>query len=141
MNSTLAYGNETFKEKERAYLGSAKLALHKIEFVDNPANSARPLDPKNVNRLMSIFELEGCFRLEKRNRVPVLLSEENFARAKTSGKTFAKPGDPDWLLLDTSVKCLHGRHRIAAANQVLGPGEKWWVVDIYREGSYKTPQA
>ena len=33
-----------------------------------------------------------------------------------------------------AIKCVHGKHRIAAAKEVLLVGNKWWVVDLYAEG-------
>ena len=36
---------------------------------------------------------------------------------------------------DYSLRCLHGKHRIAAAKKFLYlPADKWWVVDLYSDG-------
>jgi hypothetical protein len=38
------------------------------------------------------------------------------------------------LLRNIQLKCLHGQHSILAAAEYLPPGDRWWQVDIYREG-------
>ncbi|PWW72046.1 hypothetical protein C7212DRAFT_38371, partial [Tuber magnatum] len=37
-------------------------------------------------------------------------------------------------------ECLHGQHRILAANQYLEPDSRWWEVDLYDKGKSPTLQ-
>ncbi|KAL8673857.1 MAG: hypothetical protein Q9168_001722 [Polycauliona sp. 1 TL-2023] len=72
-------GGNIFYEKHKAYLGAIKYPLRYLE-EENAMINPRQTDPKNINRLLNIFKLEGCYRLEPRNRVPVLISQAQYER-------------------------------------------------------------
>ena len=131
----------TLQDKEQNYLGSAKVPLHKIEFQDddNAANLARPLDRKNVLRLISIFKLEGCRRLEDSNRVTAILDAETLRSAHARGSSPSRSGEPPRIYPELPIECLHGRHRIAAASSFLKLDDKWWTVDFYSKGASSLP--
>jgi hypothetical protein len=100
------------------------------------------IDEKNVARLQEIYRLEGCKRDNPENNVPVLVAENVLsATLHHSGLTVEdlhKVGQPPQLNLagSTKLKCLHGRHRLEAAQRYLKRTEnKWWIVDIFIDGN------
>ncbi len=67
------------RKKEFVYCDSIKMSLHSLKH-EEPKQSSRQLDLKNVNRLINIFKLEECQRLEINNHVSTLVSKKAFAR-------------------------------------------------------------
>ena len=130
-----------FVEKRSKFRGSAKVQLKHLYFEsDKESDSASFLDHKNVARLVQIFKLEGCNRLDLEHRVPVIIDEELLQRSLhqtgvASGDLLKRHIPPDLTFpASTSLRCLHGRHRIAAARDFLELGHKWWTVDFYSDG-------
>ena len=134
---------EKFAAKQSRFHGSAK--IHIKHFVFRQINSQLPtdltLDPRNIERLTRIFKLEGCLRLDLEHHVPAVISDESLANSlRQSGVRVGdlrKRGSPPMLALpeNFNLVCLHGKHRIAAAKKILLPGNKWWTVDLYSDGS------
>ncbi|CAL8575817.1 hypothetical protein XPA_001720 [Xanthoria parietina] len=130
-------GAGVFYEKQKAYLGSIKYPLSYLE-EESAAVNPRQTDPKNIQRLLNIFRLEGCCRLEPRNRVPVLISEPQYERLinqlPDKGVQLrdcnVEPPETTWA---EKLVCLHGKHRLEAARHYLGSGQKWWIIDLYRD--------
>jgi len=133
-------------ERNRAYKGRAKVQIRWLSFEDDLVLETRPLDPKNVARLVKIFELEGCFRREPEHYVPALIRPEALNAALTqanhdAGKLFAVTEEPVSLELSSPLICLHGRHRLEAAKLQLEAADKWWVVDFYLDGLFSMTSA
>jgi hypothetical protein len=120
-----------------SYRGSAKVLLS--SFYHPPTNEQpRALDRKNVNRLKTIFREQGFRRKDPHNHVPVLLGEEALRLALQRSNVQEKdlinhPADtPPLLELEThSLRYLHGRHRLMAAEDLLVQKDRWWIADIY----------
>ncbi|PWW77220.1 hypothetical protein C7212DRAFT_181748, partial [Tuber magnatum] len=78
---------------------------------------------------------------EREHRIPVIIELGVLATAlETSGvdaETLigSRDGPPVLHLPDSSLECLHGQHRILAANRYLGSDSRWWVVDRYDKGN------
>ncbi|KAK0247123.1 hypothetical protein LTR29_017846 [Friedmanniomyces endolithicus] len=91
------------------------------------APGVRDFDKANVDRLVNIFRLEGCQRDDPPHFVPGLIARESL------GPEWQQLLEPQRLSLPTSVvlRCLHGKHRILAAREVLPPHEQWWNVALY----------
>ncbi len=139
--------NRRFAERREHFRGSAKVHLRYLHFEQfeqqiNVPSQAVFLDQKNIARLEKIFDIEGCLRLDPEHRIPVLiddgdlkasLHQANLASAElfTSNIPPALPFPENYRLI-----CLHGRHRIAAAQNFLLAGDKWWTVDFYSESRY-----
>jgi len=124
-----------FGERQSKFRGSAKIKLKHLQF-----DSSAFVDPKNVTRLTQIFELEGCHRLDVEHHVPAIIKEHllqsSVALSNITAPDLMKNRVPPDLRLPTEVKleCLHGKHRIAAAQKFLYlPGDKWWTVDLYSD--------
>ena len=134
--------SQRFVQKQRSFRGKAKVRITKLKF-DDERISCQPLRPDNVSRLVKIFSLEGCFRLDPEHHVPCLISEHilntSLHNSGLNPEDLLEPGEPPSLNLgEHSLLCLHGRHRIEAAKQFLEPFEEWWIVDLYEESMPST---
>ena len=134
-------------EKRQANLqsnfqGTAKVLLRHLSFPSQQENRAGDLhlNHRNIARLVQIFNIEGCHRLDPANHIPVLIDEDSLQQSLVqSGLTkvdLLKKHTPPLLRLEETavLDCLHGRHRIAAAHEFLLPVDKWWAVDLYFDG-------
>jgi hypothetical protein len=125
-------------EGREKYQGTAQIRLEVLHF---PQNEPRELDQKNLERLKGYFEKGQIDRVE-RNHVPAVIDQSQLSEvlrdSKVSAKTLLNNTDPHPVLkfpVGSELHCLHGRHRIEAARQVLEPRESWWTVDLYLAGT------
>jgi len=125
-------------EKRVKYKGTARI---KLEWLHFRWNEPRELDSKNVERLKSNFRRD-CRRLDIHNHIPALINQQDLNAATQASEVSAQSllsnpqgGYPE-LNFPTGyqLECLHGRHRIQAAKEVLPCGDKWWTVDLYLAG-------
>ena len=118
-------------EKNKAFCGAFRIALCKLDQEDVEANP-RQLDRKNVQRLINVFALEGCFRLEPDNYVAALLPHSLLTRVPRIS-TVPANGDVMPPIFDPPepLQCIHGKHRIEAAKEYFALEGKWWVVNVY----------
>ena len=127
------------RERRRAYLGTARVRLEALHF---RREGLREPDQRHVDYLKGCFRDTGCRPLEKQNHISAVIGNDHLDGAiQASQLTRAdllsnQPQGYAELVLPPGlqVECLHGRHRILAASEVLNPADKWWVVDLYRTG-------
>ncbi|KAL2048962.1 hypothetical protein ABVK25_010815 [Lepraria finkii] len=128
--------SESFVEKQSNFRGSAKIHLRHLNYDSDTSF----LDPKNVARLVQIFELEGCLRLDLEHHIPAVIGNDVLQHSlNASGvnrNDLFTPGIPPTLDFPAQVAltCLHGKHLIAAAQEFVEPLDKWWTVDLYSDG-------
>lgn len=124
-------------ERQLKYQGTAKVNLDQISL--QPLSS-REIDHKNVERLHEIFGKDGCNRLDLRNHVTAVVSMQHLQRAcHAMGLTLEELKSrqqqyPRLAFRGRQVKCLHGQHRLQAAEDFLFPSDRWWTVDLYLDG-------
>lgn len=125
------------------FQGTAKIYLRHLKFACDKQNVAGNLhlDAKNVSRLLQIYHIEGCHRLDPANHIPALIGPDILKRclirSGVSKVDLLRRHTPPFLELEDDIVLvyLHGRHRIAAALDYLLPLDKWWTVDLYSEGT------
>ena len=84
----------------------------------------------NLIRLRGILE-QSCLRFQVGHRVPDILSQSLLnnclRRSHLNRENLLSADNPPKIQLPsgTYIQCLHGQHRIAAALQVLSPGDNW----------------
>jgi hypothetical protein len=134
-------------QKAKSFAGIARIHLEQLSFDTALRREHRTLSEKAVTRLQSVFDLEGCRRLEEDNYVEGLISREclesAITQAGTNLESFKKssnrpPHDVDDVLcleINRSIQCLNGMHRIFAARRHLDNNDRWWVVKLYIEES------
>ena len=150
MSSTIEDQTRRLEEKHSSFRGSAKIHLRHLQFNELEQRMLRGdfhLDQKNVARLNKIFEIQDCLRLESDHHVPAMISEKLLqlsirASGLSNGGELLDRRIPPTLQLPptTSLQCLHGRHRIAAARNFLLPDDKWWIVNLYSDRQYPSSQ-
>ena len=125
------------KSRDSSFKGSSILNISSFR---PPVKYHREFNRWNVERLKRIFRQEGPQRCNHENRIPVLLSKEEFMGAlrlsnlRESDLTTHKLEEMRVLEAPKhSIRYLHGHHRLAAAKEFLAPSEQWWGVDIYLE--------
>ena len=115
----------TYLNQSRAFCGFIKCPIRRLRYKSITIDP-RQLDLKNVARILGVFNLEGCRRLELQNHIPALISQTvlNALLKRVPGGRLEDevpiPVDPKH-----DFKCLHGRHRIEAAKQYLYLDDKW----------------
>ena len=132
-------GTEKFIEKRGQFYSSAKVHLRHLHF--DTSNEASTLDPKNVDRLIQVFKLEGDLRLELEHRVPALIELNTLStscRQSHVNRDQLYLPDPPKLEFPEgfSLLCLNGKHRIEATRKTLLPVDRWWTVDLYSDGGF-----
>ncbi|KAL8788265.1 MAG: hypothetical protein Q9213_001785 [Squamulea squamosa] len=135
-NGASSTDEKLLQERFRAYQGSIGCPLRKLRFESQPKNP-RQLDAKNIDRILTVFELQGCLRLEPENHIPALVSPATLSaivKELPEGQRVLVPSvDKPPILSDIpcDLVCLNGQHRVEAAKRFLGAGDKWWIVDLY----------
>lgn len=123
------------------YRGTARIGLEVLHFT---WNEPREPNEKSLKKLKRCFEKGQCDRLT-RNHIPAVISQSQLDDTLRASNVPAER-----LLINTDphpelkfpagyqLRCLHGRHRVLAAQEVLPPQERWWTVDIYLEGRHNS---
>ena len=120
-----------YRKKRQAFRGCIKCPLELLQHEDVGVDP-RELDAKNVTRLVEIFKLEGCRRLEVEHHIPASISRDEFGGLNRQvGGRIKENSEPLPVKPSRNLTYLHGKHRIGAARQYLHPDDKWWVVDLY----------
>ncbi|KAL5350969.1 hypothetical protein ACLOAV_004542 [Pseudogymnoascus australis] len=135
----LASLEQQFVESKTLHLkGKARVRLSQLSF----PNPIRPIDPKLVKVLKRNFKGEGCLQQDSAFSLPAIIDDNSLTLALRELGISADRFKADSILSpakfelphNIQVACLHGQHRVAAAKQLLGSGNKWWLVDIYGQG-------
>ncbi len=119
-------------EKKIDFLGTARVAIGWLHFADGFINL------KHVQKLQTIFR-KDCQRIDVHNHVPAVIDPQHLARAlrevNISANVLPKIVVKDIPILEFwpgfQLECLHGKHRIKAAKDVLSSSDAWWIVDFY----------
>lgn len=126
-------------EWRRTYLGTFKVNLDQIEFVPP---LPRNLDYKNMERLRQEFQKGRCRRLDAENHIPAIVARHNLnevlGHAGILQTSFVIHSPVRYPLLNFGpgeLRGLHGRHRIQAASELLPNIDRWWMVDLYLDGT------
>lgn len=125
-------------ERRLKYQGTAKISL---DHISRHPSATKQLNPRNIERLCEIFREDGCHRFDIQNHITAVVSRRHLKRARraaqiTADDLLTKPPEKNPVLCFSpgQVHCLHGLHRLKAAEKILAPSERWWTVDIYLDG-------
>lgn len=117
------------EEREKAYLETAFIAVKDLDFP-----YSRQLDTAHVEYLRDKLERETIRPSE--HMIPAVVRMEEYSTFK-----YEQPVDGSTPTLicpaGMQVRCLHGRHRVAAARK-LQRQNHWdgrWVIEIYDQAS------
>lgn len=136
-------GTEALSAREESILhdklanfkGTARIAIKHLAF----PHPSRQIDRKIIDQLLRDFEGEGCRPEEPDHRIPAIVDdlvlEAALEKIPMSVNAFkANSSNAPILHLDqATLECLHGQHRVLAA-QEHNPTNRWWMVDLYGDG-------
>ncbi|CBF84447.1 predicted protein [Aspergillus nidulans FGSC A4] len=87
--------NELTAQRLQCYQGCAIVRLQNLEFETNPLHGSLDFDERKVERLLTIFEIEGCGNLAPEHRVAALINRGTLSKAiSQSGITWESLLDP-----------------------------------------------
>ena len=146
MTNILKKQIKRLEEKQSSFRDFVKIHLKHIRFNDLNERKVETdfhLNTKNVARLVKIFEIQECLRLNIEHYISTIIDEQIL---QDSIKTFELKSSEDLLnrrisfMLQLSstlnLHCLHNKHRIAVAKKFLFLDDKWWVVNFYSNPQY-----
>lgn len=119
-------------DRERTLLGTFRMRLDSILL---PALSNREI--RHAERLADIFKVQGCFRLDPRNKVEATIDRRTWGNVSSRGLIGPQHHriPPELHLgLDEAVSCFSGKCRLTAARCTLDGNDRWWPVTLYRKG-------
>lgn len=122
------------------YRGTARIGLEILHF---PWSEPREPNQKSLEKLKKCFEKGQCDRLTQ-NHIPAVIDQSQLddvldASQVSAARLLTNTDSPRPELrfpAGYQLRCLHGRHRVLAAREVLPPQERWWTVDIYLAGMH-----
>jgi hypothetical protein len=129
-----------FTAKVAAQYGIARVALDHVWF-DETSDATRMADPDNVVRLLGIFRVGKCDRLEPDHYMSAVISDgllhQVLERANLPVESL-RSAEPPFLPLQGEERLVgvDGLHRYKAAVQYFSefpPEDRWWVVKLYDE--------
>lgn len=132
----IALEQKISEDKSAKYMGTAEIFIKHLEF----PHPCRKIDWKIVDQLVRDFDGEGCIRDQPVNRIPAVISnsilQEGLQKLAISAEAFRATSKDKPVKLplseDVKLECLHGQHRILAAEEFYNNiFDRWWIVDLY----------
>ncbi|ELR06575.1 hypothetical protein GMDG_08048, partial [Pseudogymnoascus destructans 20631-21] len=136
----LASLEQQFVESKTLHLkGKARVRLSQLSF----PNPIRPIDPNLVKVLKRTFKSEGCLQQDSTFSLPAIIDDNSLTLALEGLGVGADRFKADSILSpakfelphNIQLACLHGQHRVAAAEKLLGSGNKWWLDSTTKHNS------
>jgi hypothetical protein len=123
------------------FLGVARVPISCLDFSRAGLAGHRELKDSNVQRLLQIFNIEGCDRAEEKHFVKGYLATSGLQEPLPLFKPdqFTNHDSTSIPLLEHTVICCEGLHRIRAAARFFESTDEWWVVKLYSEAGMVIP--
>lgn len=124
--------------RSKRFIGVVRANFSSLEFV-----GGRQIDPKVVDELKRTFEKNKVRRYKSDNYIRALITVPELRKAlRTTGlsqqalQTTAKNGSLSFLIPapGQKLRCVEGKHRIAAAKGILPPEDHWWTIKLLQLG-------
>lgn len=117
-----------------AFAGFARVELSQLvyegqklcEYVNKQPSSVR----KRVNKLVKVFEHEGCIR-EERHAIHIIISQDELEDQQFPKELPVKVAQLPRL--QSKAACIHGIHRALAGCEHLAPNDQWWIARVFTE--------
>jgi hypothetical protein len=118
-------------------IGFVKIDISSLVFT-----SGRELDNRIVNKLIRVFHRSkyGCDRVDERNYVPAIITSQDLSQLASRHQSLSRDLELSLSNVDVRpmlqvenevIQCLHGKHRIKAAEQFLLANDRWWTTKLY----------
>lgn len=121
-----AFEEQVSKDIALNFKGTARVRFANLVFPD----PVRLPSPKDVERLEREFAGSGCLQ----DHTLKCELERLGITAKVFKDTAYRHPPELQLPIGTTLYSLNGQHRILAGAAFLRLSERWWTVDLYREG-------
>jgi hypothetical protein len=128
------------RDKVAKYKGTAQVPFENLSF----PHPYRQIDRRIIERLKRDFEGEGCIKTT--NRIPAVIDDATLSaelqKLDVESDDFragSSENPPLFALGSAKLECLHGQHRILAADEFLDRSKRWWVVDLFDTGQSTSP--
>ncbi|KAI0534967.1 hypothetical protein GGR58DRAFT_504754 [Xylaria digitata] len=126
-----------YQDRGASFRGTARIRFAHLHF-----GSLCPREPnkKVTEYLKGKFSNEGCLRLEPKNHILAIISQETLEAAIRAFPNVSQDSllenrgekPPELTFPDSvTIECLQGLHRIAAGKEFLPRRDWWWTVDLY----------
>jgi hypothetical protein len=141
-NQVEAIEKKLYEDRGSSYRGTARIRFAHLQFGDL---CPRYPNEKITTHLKEKFSNEGCLRLEAKNHIPAIISQEILDVAIRASRNVSQESlienrkkQPPELRIpeNVNIECLQGLHRVAAAKLVLPRRDWWWTVDLYLDGMF-----
>ena len=122
--------------RERVFLGTFRVRLDNISL---PALTNHEI--RHAKRLEDIFKVQGCFRLDPRNRAEATIDSPTWEVVSNRGlmEPQRRRVPPELHIgMNESVMCFSGKCRLTAAKGILEGVNRWWPVILYRRGERRS---
>lgn len=108
------------------FRGYARLNLASIQLpTDEDVHEA------DVKRLIKNFESRGCLQHDPAYAISVLVDGDSLAAATDSETHLTSSGPTSFTRFNIQAICLHGKHRIVAAQLALQDSDRWWTARLF----------
>lgn len=131
--------------KANHFLGVARIDLDQLAFDVVSPNGHRNVSERIQTKLINVFKLEGCRRMEPENFIDALITRDTLSAALGSHQMSVQSFQDSYtssngslrdvlrLRLPEPLQCLSGLHRVAAARCCLNKNDRWWIVRLYEK--------
>jgi len=131
--------------KAEHFLGVARIDLDQLAFDVVSPNGHRNVSKKIQTKLINVFRLEGCRRMEHEHFIDALITRDMLGAALRCYGISIQSFQNSYTLSNGSLQhvlrlrlsgplqCLSGLHRVAAAKCYLNKNDRWWIVRLYEK--------
>ncbi|KAF4446547.1 Intracellular protein transport protein USO1 [Fusarium austroafricanum] len=130
---------QLYQDRGIYFRGTARIRFAHLRF-----GNLCPREPnkKITAQLKERFSSEGCLRLEPKNHIPAVISQDTLDACIRASPNVSQDvllenngKQPPELRLPENcmVECLQGLHRVAAGKEFLPRRDWWWTIDLYLE--------
>ncbi|KAF4451416.1 hypothetical protein F53441_5584 [Fusarium austroafricanum] len=138
-NQIASVEQQLYQDRGIYFRGTARIRFAHLRF-----GNLCPREPNNkiIAQLKERFSGEGCLRLEPKNHIPAVVSQDTLDACIRASPNVSqdlllenKGKQPPELRLPENcmIECLQGIHRVAAGKEFLPRRDWWWTIDLYLE--------
>lgn len=108
------------------FRGYARLDLVNVQLpTDEDVHEA------DVTRLIKNFESRGCLQHDPTYAISVLVDGDSLAAATDSETHLTSSDAMPFPQINIQAICLHGKHRVVAAQLALQESDRWWTARLF----------
>jgi len=119
-----------YSEIRKHFRGFARLNLGDVRVTAD--NDAYEIE---VKQLIRNFKMRGCLRHDPTYAISVMVDADTLATAADDQIDMTPSLDGSTIgHVNIRATCLHGKHRILAAQRALNEPDRWWTARLFESG-------